>query len=204
MASHSEHAPEEGVDTSEVNYTAVLAFVVVFCLAVFIAFMVVKYLFAALLYLEEYRKTVDDPQVAERHKLMDGAEVESLRLRYLVVKVGDKIVDKRDYPEEKQINDSDWQEFKVALNRVQVQGYHRAQLPPEPTIESADVLNPFHSGAIRDDSTLGHENIKAGKRILNPDPKDAQAISKLKAEKKLTINESFKAILDKGLIKTGN
>lgn len=191
MAAHAEHNATEGVDTSEINHVAVVSFVVVFSLAVMAAYLIVVYLFQFLVALEDDKKNPDDPQVVLRHKRDDGAEAETIRNRYLVVKGPDgKTIDKRDYPVEKQINDPDWQEYKVAMDRILVQGTPRAKLPPEPTLESADVLNPLHSGAVRDPFTLGHENIKAGEKVLSSSEGN-----------RMPIEKAFSEIVKKGVIK---
>jgi hypothetical protein len=191
MATHAEHNATEGVDTSEVNHVVVVSFVVVFSLAVMAAYLIVVYLFQFLVALEDDKKNPDDPQVVLRHTRDDGAEAEAIRTRYLVVKGPDgKTIDKRDYPVEKQINDPDWQEYKVAMDRILVQGIPRAKLPPEPTLESADVLNPLHSGAVRDPFTLGHENIKAGEKILSSSEGN-----------RMPIENAFSEIVKKGVIK---
>ncbi len=207
MAAHGGHGAEEAVETADINHTIVVSFVVVLSMAVLAAFLVVNYLYQFLVHLEEDRKIVDDPQVAARHKLTDGGEVESFKQKYLFSKGKGKLLEES---EAKRANDPDWQEYKVALDRALVQGIHRPKLPPAPTLESADVLDPLHSGTVRNPFTLGQENIREGNLLLDPQSPNVKAsekekelaLDKLKKEKKLTISETFKTMVDKGVLKS--
>lgn len=207
MAAHGGHDGEAAVETGDINHAIVVSFVVVLTVAVLAAFLVVNYLYQFLVHLEADRKIVDDPQVAERHKRFDGAEVEEFKQKYLFSKGKGKLLEES---EAKRANDPDWQEYVVARDRVLVHGIHRPKLPPSPTLESADVLDPLHSGTVRDPFTLGQENIREGNLLLDPESplvkvseeEKKHALEKLKKEKKLTMSESFKAIVDKKVLKS--
>ncbi len=194
MSEHAAPIGGEGVESRDVSHKAIVVFIVVFTLVVIAGFLAMNYLWRFLVNLENERRIAADPVATQKRAKEFEAEKNALFERLVPVA-------KRGYEGEKKANDPDWLEFHVAVDRIQVHGYPRAPLPPEPTLESADVLDPRHSGAVRDPVSLGQDNIREGEMLLDPKGK-AEILQKLKADKKLTMPESMKLILEKKLLKS--
>lgn len=194
MSEHAAPTGGEGVETRDISHKAVVVFIVLFTLAVFAGFLSMNYLWRFLVNLEMERRVAADPVATEQKAREFEAQKKLLFDRFVPVA-------KRGYEGEKKANDPDWLEYHVAVDRIQVHGIPRAALPPEPTLESADLLDPRHSGAVRSPVSLGQDNIVEGEMILDPKGK-TELLEKLKADKKLTMPESMKLILEKKLLKT--
>lgn len=184
----------EGVETRDISHKAVVVFIVCFTLAVIAGFLTMNYLWRFLVNLEMERRVAADPVATQQKTREFEAEKKRLFDRFVPVA-------KRGYEGEKKANDPDWLEYQVAVDRIQVHGIPRAAIPPEPTLESADVLDPRHSGAVRNPVSLGQDNIIEGEMILDPKGK-AELLEKLKADKKLTMPDTMKLILEKKLLKS--
>lgn len=194
MSEHAAPIGGEGVETRDINHKAVVVFIVVFTVVVMSGFLAMDYLWKFLVNLEVEKRTAADAVATQRKNDSFEAEKKALFERFVPVA-------KRGYEGEKKANDADWLEYQVAVDRIQVHGIPRPAIPPEPTIESADILDPRHSGAVRNSVSLGQDNIRDGEILLDPKGK-TEILEKLKADKKLTMPESMKLILDKKLLKS--
>ncbi|MCY2945144.1 MAG: hypothetical protein NT142_11535 [Planctomycetota bacterium] len=194
----SEHAkPATGgklVETKDINHGVVVGFVVILTIGVIFGFLSMNYLWKFLVELETERHAAVDPIKAVRQEREYESQKAMLFERLVPVA-------KRAFVGDKQANDADWLEFHVAKDRILVQGVPRAALPRQPLLEGADILDPRHSGAVRDPITQGQDNIRDGNLLLDPKG-NAEILKKLGAEKKFTMPASIEALVKKGLLKS--
>ncbi len=194
MAEHAKPTSGKLVETTDINHGVVVGFVIVLTIGVVFGFLAMNYLWTFLVELETERHVAVDPIKAVRQ----AQEYESQK-----AKLFDRLVpvSKRLYVGDKKANDADWLEYQVAIDRILVQGIPRAALPRQPLLEGADILDPRHSGSVRDPITQGQDNIRDGNLLLDPKG-NAEILKKLGAEKKMTMPATIEALVKKGLLKS--
>ncbi len=194
MAEHAKPTGGKLVETADINHGVVVGFVVVLTVGVIIGFLAMNYLWTFLVELEMERHVAVDPIKAVRQEKEYESQKAMLFDRMIPVA-------KRTFTGDKKANDADWLEYQVALDRIHVQGIPRAPLPRQPLLEGADILDPRHSGAVRDPISQGQDNIRDGNLLLDPKG-NGEILKKLKAEKKLTMPEAINDMVKKGLLKS--